>query len=126
MRILLALLVVFFAGLLCVSNVVAEEAEQIVVFGEITVVEEGGQIVKATVKEVEKLDDEEIITVYIIKLDDIGKKLAKELKGKMVQIEGLFTEVEKGDDFENHLQVIKFKMKEKGEGDKEEVEVEVD
>ncbi len=126
MRTALVSLLVLFVGLLCVSSVVAEEADKIVVFGEIVVVEEDGQIVKATVKEIEKFDDEEIITIYIIKLDEIGKSLAKELKGKKVQVEGLFTEIEKGDDFENHIQVLKFKMKEAGKDGDDEVEIEVE
>lgn len=113
MRNLILITVFVLGGFLFQANAQDAKEEKKVVKGELIVTaDENGVISKVVLKKVEKFDDEQIVTLYIVKLDDAGKKMAEEMKGKEVEVEGIVAEVEKDDNVENHLTVSKYKAAE--------------
>ena len=126
MRNLFLICLMVIAGTLMSVNLKAENDEnKVIVKGILIVTMEDGVVSKAVLKKVEKVEDEEIVTLYVIKLDDNSTKMAKELKDKEVEIEGVIAEVEKGDDIENQLTVKTFKASSAAK-DAEKVDVDLD
>ena len=113
MRNLILMTVFILGGFLFQVNAQENDEAKKVVKGELIVTaDDKGEITSVVLKKVEKFDDEQIVTLFIVKLDDTGKKMAQELKGKEVEVEAVVVEVEKDDKVENHMTVSKYKAAE--------------
>lgn len=126
MRNLILIAVFVVTGSFLSVNIKAEDAEKKIVKGELLITMNDEAISKIVLKKVEKFDDEQIVTMYIVKLDDTSKKMAKEMKGKEVEVEGIVVEVEKGDDVENHLTVQKYKEAEAKKAVEKDVDLDIE